>query len=305
MVIAALAFAGYALSGAVSVTLTNTGPQPSRVTVGWGDTLMFVNGDSVPHGITSSRPELNSSTTLSPGQTFTTILTGRTATYPFRQTGGRSLPGAVVSQVLGSLSLKSSATQVTYGNQVTFSGVATIHGTPVSLQRRTRGERGFTELKVLASDPNTGAYSATITPTIGANYRTTIAGGQIISLLREVDVMPRLTISAPAKKTKTGHRVDIYTRVTPARAAALVTLIQCTASRGAEEQVGRKAPGAGGGAKFSWQAEQGKTVLRAVISHHDSAVGYLSPESKKIAIVGVGKPAPKPKHRHRPRIKSC
>src|SRR3954451_719085 len=186
-VVAALAFAGYALSGAASVSLTNSGPQPSRVTVGWGDTLQFVNADSVPHGITSSRPELNSSTTISPGQTFTTILTGRTATYPFRQTGGRSLPGAVVSNVSGTVSLKAAPAIVLYGKSATFSGVATLFGTPVSLQRRIRGERGWTEIRQLPSSATDGTYSTTLTPAIGAKYRTTIAGGQIVSLLRGVE----------------------------------------------------------------------------------------------------------------------
>src|SRR4051812_30786046 len=124
--VAALAWAGFALSGAASVSLTSSGPQPPRVTVGWGDTLQFVNADSVPHGITSSRPELNSSTTISPGQTYTTILTGRTATYPFRQTGGKSLPGAVISNVSGTVSLKAAPGRVLYGKTATFSGTATI-----------------------------------------------------------------------------------------------------------------------------------------------------------------------------------
>jgi len=56
--------------------------------------------------------------------------------------------------------------------------------------------------------------------------------------------------------------------------------------------------------KFSWRAEQGKTVLRAVVAHHDSTPGYLAPESRKISVVGVGAPPKKTKH-HRPRIKSC
>ena len=120
-VVCSLAFAGFALAltlGASSATLTATGPSPQTITANWGDTVSFVNADTVAHGITSSRPELNA--TIQPGQTFTTVLTGRTATYSYRQTAtvGRSKPGDVVSQVIGSVNLKASAGQVVYGKAV-------------------------------------------------------------------------------------------------------------------------------------------------------------------------------------------
>jgi len=308
VVVGALAFAGFAFSGAMTVTLTKAGGQPALVTVNWGDTVMFVNGDTISHGVTASREELNShGNNIPPGQTFTTVLTGRTATYPYRMTSGsdRGRPaGAIASQVVGSVSMKASATQLAYGKSVTFSGISTFHNSPVALLRRQRGERGFTEIKELTSATDTGAYSVTITPTIGGLYGATVAGGQVDSALAKVDVLPRLTITSQARKTRAGHTINIYTRVTPAASASYVTLIECNVTRGAETLAGRKIVHKGGGVKFSWRAEQGKTVLRAVVAHHDSTPGYLAPESRKISVVGVGAPPKKTKH-HRPRIKSC
>ncbi len=56
----ALGAAGFALAGGVAVTLGPSGPQPKVVTVSWGDTLSFANGDSVTHAITSPRDDLRS-----------------------------------------------------------------------------------------------------------------------------------------------------------------------------------------------------------------------------------------------------
>jgi hypothetical protein len=291
----------------MTVTLTSTGGQPALVTVNWGDTVMFVNGDTVSHAVTASRAELNSHALIPPGQTFTTVLTGRTATYPYRMTFGddRGRPaGAIASQVVGSVSLKTSATELPWGKSVTFSGISTFHDSPVALLRRQRGERGFTQIKELTSAADTGAYSLTITPTIGALYGTSVAGGQIDSSLAKVDVLPHLTITSQARKTRAGHTVDIYARVTPAVSATHITLLACNVTRGAEGLAGRKVVHKGGAVKFAWRADQGKTTLRAVVAHHDSAPGFLSPESRKITIVGVGAAPKKTKH-HRPRIKSC
>ena len=298
--VAALAWAGFALSGGASVTLGPSGPQPTVVTVGYGDTLQFVNTDKVVHGITSSRPELNMPT-IAPGATYTTILTGRTATYPFRQTGGKSLKGDIVSLVAGSVSLTASKAVVLYGQPVNLGGVSTFKSAAVSLQRRLRGERGYTQIRALTSAPD-GTYSSSVVPAIGAKYRATVAGGQILSPLRSVDVKPVLTIASESGRTKAGHRIKIRAQITPRRAATRLTLLACNTRRGAEIQVAVKRPGPGGGVVFVWPADAGKNLLRVVVSHHDGTPGYVAPSSKRVTVIGVGK---LPKLKHHAVRKSC
>src|SRR5262249_12651955 len=130
-----------------------------------------------------------------------------------------------------------------------------------------------------------------------------IAGGQIVSLIRGIDVLPRLTITSQAKRARVGHKVDIRARITPAKAATDITLLQCNVQHGGEQLVARKPDGPGGGVKFLWPAQSGKTYLRVVVGHHDAAPGYIAPESTRIAVTGVG--GAKAKAKHHPRIKSC
>src|SRR4051795_7619538 len=85
VVVASLAFAGFALAttlAGTSVTLGAAGPTPLTVTANWGDTITFVNGDTVAHSLTSARPELSASG-IAPGATYTTVLTARTRTYRY------------------------------------------------------------------------------------------------------------------------------------------------------------------------------------------------------------------------------
>jgi plastocyanin len=305
--VAALAFAGFALSGGFTVELGPSGPGPQTVTVGWGDTLAFVNTDTVAHGITSSRPELNMPT-IAAGSTFTTIITGRTATYAYRQTGGgRSRPASIVSHVTGSVSLKASKSQLLYGQSVQLSGVASLPATPVSLQQRLRGQHGWKQLSLLESGDD-GSYKTTYKPSVGAKYRTTIAGGQIVSKLASVTVTPKLTIASQAKKAKAGHKVTITSRLTPGNAGTQVTLLQCNTAKGAWKRVAGKRPSKSGGVTFYWAAEAGKNYLKTTVTRPDSAAGYVPPTSSEIQIVGIAKAAPKTskKHKHQPKPpKSC
>jgi plastocyanin len=297
-VVGALAFAGYGLSGGFTVSLGPTGPSPQTVTVNWGDTLSFVNTDTIAHGITASRAELNTPT-ISPGATFTTVLTGRTSTYAYRQTGGgRNKPGAVVSRVVGSVSLKASKRRVLYGQSITLRGTASF--APVTVQRRAEGEHGWRTLASVQPGAN-GAWTTTVKPTLAAKYRATVAGGQIVSNVDDVRVTPMLTITSPATRTKAGHAVTISSRLTPGAAASRVTLLACNRSRGAWNRVASRRPVASGAVRFTWTAEAGRNYLRATVIRANVMSGYLPPTSRTIQIVAVAPKVPTKKRHPRPR----
>jgi plastocyanin len=301
-IVASLAFVGYALAGSATVSLGPTGPAPQTVTAEWGDTVAFTNTDTAAHGITSARPELNAPT-IAPAGSFTTVLAGRAATYRYRQTGGRSAPGAIVLHVSGSVSLATSRSQVVFGQAIRLSGVASYPGTPVVLQQRLPGGKGWKTLATPTSGPD-GSYEMSYTPPIGAEYRATIAGGQVASTVSAVDVRPQLTIWSPARKTMAGHRITIRSRITPGDAAAQLTLRQCNASRGVWTRVASVKPGAGGGASFGWTAQAGRNYLETTVVRRDGTVGYVPPTSRKIAITGIAPKAP-PKHHGRQKAPSA
>ena len=190
------------------------------------------------------------------------------------------------------MSLKASKSQLLYGQSVQLSGVASLTNTPVTLQQRVRGQRGWKQLSLLTSGAD-GSYKTTYKPNLGAKYRTTIAGGQIVSALASVTVKPKLTIASQSKKTKAGHKVTITSRLTPGNAATQVTLLQCNTAHGAWKRVTAKKPSSSGGVTFYWAAQAGKNYLKTTVSRPDSAVGYVPPTSGEIQIVAIAKAAPR------------
>jgi plastocyanin len=298
--VGALAFAGFALAaalGSTTTSLTATGPSPRTITANWGDTLAFVNADSVPHGITSSRQELNVAT-IAPGATYSTILTGRTKTYGYADvepSRGRNarLPGDVVSQVVGTVTLKTSRARVTFGKPITLSGTATL--SPVVLERRLRGEQGFKPLQTLTPAAD-GTYSLTVTPTLNASFRAAIANGQLKSTFSNVDVAPALKIASPAKKTKASRRVTITSRITPGNSAKRILLLQCNTKRGGWTRVAARKPGPGGGVSFKWPAEAGTNYLKTTVLRSDLTRAFAPPTSAPIKIRAIAPKAKPSKH---------
>ena len=71
----------------------------------WGDTLAFVNGDSVTHAITSPHDDVGPAT-LAPGATVGGTETAHAGSYQYRQTGGKSFVGTVVVTATGKVTLK-------------------------------------------------------------------------------------------------------------------------------------------------------------------------------------------------------
>ncbi|HJQ73418.1 MAG TPA: hypothetical protein VJ814_00930, partial [Gaiellaceae bacterium] len=139
--VAGLATAGYAAAGSLLVRLGPSGPQPAVVTVDWGDTLHLVNGDSVPHGVTSPRPALRAAT-IAPGATFSGVVTGRAGTFAYHQTGGKRRDGTVVLLTPGSVSLQAASRSLVYGGLLRLSGT-TNAAVPVAIEERLAGEQDW------------------------------------------------------------------------------------------------------------------------------------------------------------------
>jgi plastocyanin len=297
-VVAALATAGFALGSGVSVTLGPSGPQPKVVSVHWGDTVSIVNGDGVTHGITSPRPDLQAPA-LAPGATYTNVVTFRTGTYQYRQTGGKSFPGDIVVSVTGTVSLKASTLSVVYGRTIALRGVSSIVSTPVLVEQRPRGARDWKPLATLQAADD-GSFSTTAKLALGTNLRASVASGQIRSGVLRVAVRPSIAISSNAKKTLAGRTIDVRARMAPANGAKRLTLLACAVTTGAWKKVAAKRPGPGGGALFRWKAQAGKTLLRVVINHRDSVDGYTPTTSARIAVTAKGA-LPAKRHNARPR----
>jgi plastocyanin len=282
----ALGAAGFALAGGVAVTLGPSGPQPRVVTVSWGDTLSFANGDSVAHAITSPREDLRSPA-IPPGGTYSSVITARTGTYPYKQTGGKSLPGFLIVRTGGTVSLTAQPRSVLYGRSVTLAGVSSIPSTPVLIEQHLRGARDWTQITTVTSAPD-GRFSAVAGLPIGANVRASVASGQVHSEVVHVRVRPRLTIASQARRTVADRRIDVLAGITPANASTRIYLLSCSVRSGVWKRAGSKRPGPGGGATFKWKAQAGRTLLRVAVKNDDLVKGYSPSASTVISVTAKG-----------------
>lgn len=292
-----LAAGGVATAATVTVALGPNGPQPAELTADWGDTLAFVNNDTVAHGVTASRGDLVGGQ-VPPGGTITGVVTARAGSYQFRQTGAKSFAGTLEVTAEGTVSLKVRATDLLFGQRVAFSGVSTKPGTPVVLEERLLGDATWHDAATVTSGPD-GSFAATIPLERGAKLRATIDGGQVRSGQLSISVAPRLTLKAP-HRTTAGHRISLRARLTPRGAARRVSLLACTPGVGRWSPVASAATTAAGTASFRWKAPAGKTLLRASVSRKDAAEGYAPRASARVSVTAAG-PLPRVKHHRAPR----
>ena len=282
----ALGAGGFALAGGVAVTLGPSGPQPKVVTVAWGDTLSFANGDSVAHAITSPREDLRSPA-IPPGSTYTSVITARTGTYPYKQTGGKSLPGVLIVHTSGTVSLTAQPKSVVYGRSVTLAGVSSIPSTPVLIEQHVRGARAWTQIATVTSAGD-GTFSTVASLPIGSNIRASVASGQVRSKVVHVRVRPRLAIASQARRTVANRRIDVLARITPADASKRLYLLDCSVRSGAWKRAASKRPGPAGGATFKWKAQAGRTLLRVAVKNDDLLEGYSPSASGAISVTAKG-----------------
>jgi len=288
--------AGFALAASVSITLGPKGPDPAVATVEWGDTLSFVNGDSVTHAITSAHNDVGPAT-LAPGATVGGTVTAKAGSYQYRQTGGKSYVGTVVVTATGTVTLKASKATIVYGQAVVLSGVSSKPDTPVLIEQRVSGDATWKPVGTVASGAD-GVFSDTVRPQLSTKLRASIAGGQLRSDVVAVALKPALAISSSARVTKTGHVLPVGARVSPPGAARRVTLLACSPYSHGWHSVGAKAPGPGGRVTFAWKAGYGRTLLRAQIQRSDVAQGFQAQQSGTIAITGIGSPPDRNRPKH-------
>jgi plastocyanin len=282
------ATAGFALAATVSVTLGPKGPQPAVVSVEWGDTLQFVNGDSVTHAITSPHDDIGPAT-LAPGATVGGTVTLHAGSYQFRQTGGKNFVGTVVVTATGTVTLKASRRTVVYGQAVTLSGVTSKADTPVLIEQRTVGATAWSTVTTVSSAAD-GTFGDVVKPELSTRLRASVAGGQIRSAPVAVALAPALSISSTARATRVGRTIPISARLSPASAATRITLSECSPYTQGWRTVATRPPGLGGRVTFRWTAGYGRTLLRAGIGRRDAAPGFLTQQSATIAVIAAGSP---------------
>jgi plastocyanin len=285
LVLGVCGVAGYALAAGVGVTLSSTGPQPPTVTVNWGDTVTFSNGDTTEHGVTIPRDEV-ASPAIPPGGAFEHVFEKRGGNYNFAQLGRRNFSGRVVVQVQGSLTLKVAPTTVVFGKTATFSGKSPYPGKPVIIRGREAGATAEfkTFAEVVAGDD--GAFTARIRPVVGARFQARVAADQIASTLVGIDVRPRIGIGLSRRVAPVGTRIVVTGKVAPAGAVLRADLSAFDNERKRWAMLATRAVKRGKVA-FTIRAPEGRTRFRISARRGSIAAGYTPVDSPIVRVTGT------------------
>ena len=289
VVIAALAMSGYGLAAVVTVSLTPTGADPTRVTVALGDTVTFVNNTPESRVLTSA-VEGFGTTTVPSGQShqYVAVVPG---TIAYRYGSQRTDRGSIVVQRVGSVTLAAGSKSVTFGKTVTLAGRATPSGFPVLIEQRARDGSDWKQLTTVTTALD-GTFSHVVKPVLGGQYRASTFEGVLRSSRVSVTVKPNIRLASSVRGTRTGRTINLRVYVAPVDAAARVTLERYNLQRKSWGRVSTHQLRSGR-AVVPWKVEKGTARLRASISRRDVKQGLESADSKLIVLKGIG-PAPAP-----------
>jgi plastocyanin len=287
---AALALSGYALGGTTTVQLTSAGPQPAAITVGFGETVSFVNSDTQNHSIVS--PSFTSPV-IYPGQTYSVTM-DTPGKISYTQTNfGRSNKGLIVVTVNGPVQLTASSPSVVYGAHVVLSGKSPLPGSrTVTLSTQPGAGRhgagkAWTDLATVPTSAD-GSFSTVVEPKMSLSYRVVVAPG-ISSQPVAVQVKPRLTITAAPLKLRVGRVVRVVARIVPATAATTLELKQLTGTKRART-LAQKTVTASGTVTFAWKVTQGRSLLRVEMPKTKGGSSFQATFSRSITVTGIPMP---------------
>ncbi len=284
LALGALSAGGFALAAVSSVTLTGAGPQPTALTVNWGDTVAFTNGDSQSQVISIPRLTV-ASPAIPPGGTFSQAFEDRAGNYIFRQVASRSFQGTIVVALNGTVTLTGRPASVQFGRRVVFQGRSAYPGRPVVVEQLPLGTTTWAEAAQLVAGAD-GAFSTSLAPTIGARYRATAAAGQLRSGPIAVGVRPRLTLSVVPRRGAAGRRAVVRALVAPAEAVRRVDLERYEPRRRRWLRESTRAVGRNGVATFRWAVRPGVSRLRLAVRRAELRPGYDQATSAPVAVTG-------------------
>lgn len=284
LVLGALCVGGFAAAAVTSVTLTGAGPQPSALTVNWGDTVAFTNGDAQQQIISIPRLTV-ASPPIQPGGSWSQAFEDRIGNYIFRQVAARSFQGTIVVALNGTLTLTGRPAAVQFGRRTTLQGRSPYPGRPVVVERLPQGSSTWAEAaQVVAAED--GAFSTALAPTIGARYRATAAAGQLRSAPISIGVRPRLTIAVSPRRGTAGRRAVVRARVAPAEAVRRLDLERYEPRRRRWMREATRAVGRNGAVTFSWAIRSGASRLRVAVRRVELRPGYDQATSAPVVVTG-------------------
>jgi len=190
--VTALSIAGPAGAATKGINIYASGFSPKSVTITEGDTVTWTNRDSASHQILADKGQFVSPI-LKKNQSFSYTFKAA-GTYTYKDELHPKLAGTVTVKGLPpSLTLAVSAPIVTYGTQVTLSGVVSSHkaGESVTIYYQPYPQPNpIQRATVLTSDG--GNFSFIVAPQVLTNYQAAWKGAYATPT--SVQVAPKVTL---------------------------------------------------------------------------------------------------------------
>lgn len=157
-----------AVAATKTVDITSRGFAPSRVTIAFGDTVTWVNKDTVQHQVVADGARFTSSPLIPPGQTYSFRFT-KSGTFTYHDGVNVRRKGTVV--VRDGVSLTATPLVVTYGKPAMLGGTVSTAaaGETVTVNRQECGRTGFTRLGTVTTVAN-GGWTFAVMPTLNTIY---------------------------------------------------------------------------------------------------------------------------------------
>jgi plastocyanin len=192
VVFAALAVAGPAGAATKTINIYSTTFSPTSATVTEGDTVTWVNRDSVNHQVLADKGQF-ASAILRPKQSFSFTFHAAGA-YTYSDELHPKLKGTITVKGLPpTLTLAASAPIVTYGTKATLTGVVSNHqaGEQVTIYYQPYPQPNLIQ-RVIVLTAAGGTFSFIIEPQILTTYEAAWKGAYATPT--SIEVVPKLTL---------------------------------------------------------------------------------------------------------------
>lgn len=274
--IAALAVVAPANAATKTVNINKDGFSPVRVTIAAGDSVKWVNKDSVNRQIVANGGQF-ASPVLRPGQTYTRKF-DVSGTYRYHDTFKPAQSGTVVvSGPPPSISLAASAPIITFGQSVTLGGRVSSGkaGEQITVYGKPYGQLSYVQLAtVLTADG--GAWSYSVKPELLTTYQA--QWKNLKSAEIQTAVAPKLTIK----------RVGAWfvAKIQMARSFRLHWVyVQRRSALGQWVNIRKVLFGTATSQRFKLRSlPRGKSRIRLFLTVNQAGVGYLASSSNTIIV---------------------
>ena len=157
-----------AFAATKAVDITSRGFSPNKVTVAFGDSVTWINKDTVQHQVVAEQAKFTSSPLIPPGKSYSFTFT-KSGVFAYHDGVNAKRKGTVT--VKDGVSLSATPPTVIYGKATALGGglSTAASGETVTVNAQECGKTGFTKVATVTSGTG-GAWTYAAKPTLNTIY---------------------------------------------------------------------------------------------------------------------------------------